>query len=201
MLDEFEGCEYRGGQVALPVAMLCFRAAGRLSASTKQEHRSRRRELLARGCNMLDEGKHWFLAIAETLVAIGRGSGATLGQTLVAIGRGSGATLGQDAASHLATAMAIAEAHSRVAAAPDTFPGAEVWYRARRKALECWAFLVKVHLAKGHVTAAHSALSNALRCALPAPRATPPPQATAWVEVSALRSLLGDILMRAAIGG
>ena len=32
----------------------------------------------------------------------------------------------QDAASHLARGMEIVEAHSRVGAAPDTFPGAEV---------------------------------------------------------------------------
>jgi hypothetical protein len=204
--------------VALPVAMFCFRAAGRLAGTTRPEQRARRRELLRRGCRMLDEGKHWLLAasaheaIAETLVAVGPPApGAALGQVesyhaaesadatfVLPASDKKGDT--EAAVSHLATALGLVEAHSGGARPRpgEPFAGGELWARARRKALECWAFLVRVHLAKRNFPAAHAALSNALRCALPPTCAPLPPPPAPWLEVAALRSLLGDLLMRAA---
>ena len=61
---------------AFPVAMLCIRAAARLSMQVTPEARARRRELLLHGVSLLDPHKHASLlanvheCIAETYVAI-----------------------------------------------------------------------------------------------------------------------------------
>uniref|UniRef100_A0A7S4NLS9 Erythroid differentiation-related factor 1 n=1 Tax=Guillardia theta TaxID=55529 RepID=A0A7S4NLS9_GUITH len=196
---------------AFPVAMLCFRAAARLAGSLKQEHRTRRRELLLHCSSLLDEREHGFLiatveeGIAETYVAIdieddmkddkeisSKVRSRRLGcvESYHALHADTFVLPSSD--KRFDTQCAVGHLSRGINVLQTLAGGGSLLYRLKRKALECFVFLCNVHVSKGQFDSAFLMLRRAFQCAITSSKDSQLKPLEAFF-LARLRVLLGDL--------